>query len=544
MSPEIQPLIRLRTGQQASFRHPAGILGMICRRQYGKSYRLGAEAIDVMMETPGITCVFMSAAVRLGQENLRKEAEIWRNLVAKIKEGGEAITTTADDDRGDMLDADAVADLMEHSKLEVKLWHDNVTYSRSLVIAANPDTAVGFTGWLFLDEVGRMPNFRDVWEAAEPFAASNPNFKIRLATTPPPDDSHHSYEILAPPPGMEFPVNAEGNFYRSEAGILIHRVDAWDADAGGVPIYDSETREPISPDEARAKAWDKSAWDRNFACKFLKNTGQSAITATDMSHAQDRGAAAEVGIGVSLSEEIPTHRAGVEAMVRSYLSPDWARKFTGAQVGLGFDPATSDKNGSNPSSITATEKRGLDLAERLVFNFKSRDESVTTWILEILLADLERAGKRPRGLAIDASSEVFFAQAIRKRFAGRLRVHLIKSGEKLTWQGEEALAKVVLGNLYATAYADGRMLVPVGRWIAEDRRLVRRVNGTFEAPVLPDGRHADTFDSGKLAQWVLEGGAGATEAAAVSITSGHAPRPGIKNPYAHRFERRRDRRGV
>ncbi len=532
------PLIQLRTGQQASFRHTAGILGLICRRQYGKSYRLGAEAVDVMLETPGVTCVFMSAALRLGQENLRKQSELWRCLVAKLKAAGQHVTTTADDDLGEMIDADAVADMIEASKLEVKLWHDHTTYSRSLVIAANPDTAVGFTGWLFLDEVGRMPNFRDVWEAAEPFAASNPNFRIRLATTPPPDDAHHSYEILAPPPGTEFPVNPAGNFYRSEAGILIHRVDAWDADADGVPIYDSETREPISPDEARAKAWDKTAWDRNFGCQFLRNTGQAAISSTDLNHAQSRGA--EEGLAVAMFDSIPTDPDELEAMIRSYLPPDWARKCRGGQIGLGLDPATSDKTRSNPSSITATEKLGPDLATRLVFAFKSRDEFVTQRIIEILLADLERANKRPRGLAIDASSEVFFAQAIKKRLAGRVRVYLVKSGEKLTWRGEEAVAKIVLGNLYANAFADGRVLLPAGRWLAEDHRLVRRVGGSFEAPVLPDGRHADTFDSGKLAQWVLEGGAsGPAAAEAVSISQGGGgARPGLKNPWAAKFERR------
>lgn len=537
MSPEIQPLIRLRRGQKASFRHPAGILGMICRRQYGKSYRLGAEAIDVMMETAGITCIFMSAAVKLGQENLRKEAEIWRGLVKSFREAGENLTTTADDDFGDMLDADAVADLMEHSKLEVKLWHDNATYSRSLVIAANPDTAVGFTGWLFLDEVGRMPNFRDVWEAAEPFAASNPQFRIRLATTPPPDDAHHSYEILAPPVGLEFPVNPDGNFYRSEAGILIHRVDAWDAAADGIPIYDSETREPITPEQAREKAWDKTAWDRNFGCQFLRNTGQAAISTTDLNHAQARGK--DEGIAVAMFEQIPTDAGELDTMIRSYLPPDWARKIGGGQVGLGLDLATSDKERSNPSSLTVTEKRG-DLITRLVFAFKSRDEFVTQRIVELVIEDLERAGKRAKGLSIDASNEVFFAQAVKRRLAGRIRVHLVKGGETMTYRGEKSTPKIVLGNLYANAFADGRMLLPAGRWLAEDHRLVRRVGGSFEAPVLPDGRHADTFDSGKLAQWTLEGGStGETQAEGAPLSGSKvAARPGLKNPFASRHETR------
>lgn len=532
------PLIQLRAGQRASFRHPAGILGLICRRQYGKSYRLGAEAVDVMLETPGITCVFMSAALRLGQENLRKQSELWRELVTKLRDAGQHVTTTADDDRGNMIDADAVADMIEASKLEVKLWHDRTTYSRSLVIAANPDTAVGFTGWLFLDEVGRMPNFRDVWEAAEPFASSNPNFRIRLATTPPPDDSHHSYEILAPPPGLEFPVSATGNFYRSEAGVLIHRVDAWDAAADGIPIYDSETRAPISPETARERAWDKTAWDRNFGCKFLRNTGQAAISQSDLNHAQTRGM--DEGIAVAMFDSLPNNPAELDTLIRSYLPPDWARQCGGGRIGIGLDLATSDKEKSNPSSITVTERRG-ELVTRLVLAFKSRDEFVTTRIVETIIDDIERAGRRAVGLAIDATNETFFAQSVRKRLAGRVRVVLVKGSESMTYQGVESTAKIVLGNLYANAYADGRITLPAGRWLAEDHRLVRRVGGTFDAAVLPDGRHADTFDSGKLALWVLEGGgSGPVEAEAVTL-SGTAPRPGLKNPFAHRHERRKSR---
>lgn len=529
------PLIQQRRYQLASFRHPAGILGRIWRRQSGKSHGLGAEAVDVMMAIPGVTCVFMSAAIRLGQENTRKVGDVWRDLVRKLRIAGENVTTNADDDRGEMIDADAVQDMIESSKLEVKLWHDNATYSRALVIAANPDTAVGYSGWLFLDEVGRMALFRDVWEAAEPFASSNPDFRIRLATTPPPDDAHHSYEILAPPAGMDFPVNADGNFYRSEAGILIHRVDAWDAHAAGIPLYDSETREPVTPEESRAKAWDKTAWDRNFGCQFLRNTGQAAISATDMNHAQARGV--DEGIAVAMFDQIPTNAAELDAMIRSYLPPDWARKCGGGQIGLGLDLATSDKERSNPSSLTVTEKRG-DLVTRLVLAFKSRDEFVTQRIIETAIEDLERAGKRARGLSIDASNEVFFAQAVKRRLAGRIRVHLVKGGEKMTYRGEESTPKIVLGNLYANAFSDGRILLPSGRWLAEDHRLVRRVNGSFEASILPDGRHADTFDSGKLAQWTLEGAdAGPVEAEGVAL-SGSAPRPGIKNPFAHLHERR------
>ena len=257
-------IIRLRPPQQKAFDCQLGLLALVWRRQFGKSYTLANIGLDWMMETEGVLVTFMSAALRLGQENIRKEAEVWREVTAALRKQVAAnslqLTTTADDDHGELLDVDAIADMLEHHKLETKLWFDSVVHSRSIVIAPNPDTAVGFTGHLILDEVGRMPEFRDVWEACEPFVASRPEFRIRMATTPPPQDDHYSYELLAPENADQiFPVNPEGNFYTSQGGIPVHRVDAWDAAAAGIPIYDLKTREPLTPEQAREKALDKDA---------------------------------------------------------------------------------------------------------------------------------------------------------------------------------------------------------------------------------------------------------------------------------------------
>ena len=293
------PLIQLRPYQDCVFRNPLGILFFVWRRQCGKSFGLGIIGLDWMLETAGITVVFMSAALRLGMENIRKEAEVWRTgqqlmRAAATADGQYMMTSNADDDKGALLDVDAIADLFEHQKLEARVWHDNVTYSRSVVIAPNPDTAVGFTGHLILDEVGRMPNFKDVMEAALPFVDANPNFLIRGATTPPPDDAHHSYDLLAPAE-ENFAVNPVGNFYRSISGVMVHRLDAYDAAAAGVPLYDRETRKPVTPEAARASSLDKTAWDRNYGCAFVKG-GSAAISRTDLMHAQLLGRGKCIGL--------------------------------------------------------------------------------------------------------------------------------------------------------------------------------------------------------------------------------------------------------
>lgn len=300
-----QSLIQFRSPQEEAFLANYGLLFLIWRRQFGKSYTLAAKAIDWMMETPGVLVTFISAALRLGQENIRKEAEVWRNVMGQLKaeidrQNLGQITTSADDDFGHLLDVDAIADLFEHQKLETKLWFDNVTHSRSIVIAPNPDTAVGWTGHLILDEVGRMPNFREMWEAAEPFVASNPQFRILGATTPPPDDSHFSYELLAPETDS-FDINARGNFYTSAMGIPCHRVDAFDAFQAGIPIYDLKSREPLNPEEARRRALDKDAFDRNFLVKFIK-AGSAALGIDELNAARLGGA--KLGIAIDIREQI------------------------------------------------------------------------------------------------------------------------------------------------------------------------------------------------------------------------------------------------
>lgn len=296
-----QPLVKLRPYQQTARSIRDGIAALVQRRQSGKSHILGVIGLEWMMETV-CSVLFMSAALRLGMENIRKEAEIWRAVTAQLRElatkGDYKLTTSADDDAGQLLDVDAIADMFEHQRLETRLYHDTASYSRSVVMAPNPDTAVGWTGHTILDEVGRMPDFRACFEAAEPFVSSNPQFKLRMSTTPPPDDTHASYEMLAPQTDAPFKVNPKGNFYESQSNIRVLRVDAWDAHAAGVPLYDSRTREPATPEQHRAKAIDKVAWDRNYGCKFIKG-GTAAISLTDLTHACTIGRGECLGIDIT-----------------------------------------------------------------------------------------------------------------------------------------------------------------------------------------------------------------------------------------------------
>jgi hypothetical protein len=253
-----------------------------------------------MMETRDILNIFMSASIPLGEEFIRKEYQVWQSVLSKFRElcaaGGKKIESNVDG-----LDSDAFCDIFEHGKLETKIWHDRTTFSRSKVIAPNPGTAVGYGGNLYIDEFTRIVNFMDVLEAVMPFIDDNPNFRCEMAGTPPPDDKHYSWELTAPPPGKEFTVNPRGNWYVSDAGILVHRVDAYDAYAGGHPIFDSKTKEPLSPEEHRARYFDKTAWDRNYGLKFIAG-GQAAVSLSALQVAMAGGR--DTCVGIDVTEEI------------------------------------------------------------------------------------------------------------------------------------------------------------------------------------------------------------------------------------------------
>ncbi len=494
-----KPLIQFRDYQGASFRRPEGMFARVWRRQSGKSYTLGAEALDLMMADV-CNVVFASAALRLGQENILKEAEIWRSNIAMMRAAAVAgkyrMVTSADDDKGNTIDVDALADMLEHTRLEVKLYHSRTTFSRSIVVAPNPDTAVGWTGHVFLDEVGRIPDFQDVFEAMEPIVSSQDKYVVRMATTPPPDDTHYSYELLAPPADATFPTSSHGNWYKSEAGILVHRVDADDGHAAGVWLRDLETREKLTPSESRAKAIDKTAWDRNFDVAFVRGVSTTALTSTALAHAQAMAA----GTGVKITETLSLEN------LRDFIPVDWIDNVapTG-RIGAGHDVATSEGGTANPAALVITQEAGNQYPERLVVAWKTEDPAIATALIKMVIQDLRNAGHTGIRLAVDASSEVYYARGLRADLAALCQVILVKGGQKIKHKGEEMDSKTLLGNLYSNAVNDGQVPMPSGKWIVEDRRLVKKKGGKFYADLGKNGEHGDTFDGGKLALWTLIG---------------------------------------
>lgn len=305
MTQKAAPLIQFTDPQAEVFWSTHRMLWLLWRRQLGKSFTLGAKALSRIMLRKRHKVFFVSGTILMGRELVEKMAEIWSILIdayrVQAREGNLKLTSSVDDDRGHLLDVDAVADVIEHNKLEVLVWHDNASYSRARVVSPNPDSARGYSGDVFGDEAGFWPDFRATLDAVEPIISRNPEWMLWLATSPPRDDGHPTFELLLPQ-RESWPANPRGNWYHTNTddgseGYPVHRADAFDAQAAGIPLYSLKTGEKRTPEEALREAIDKDAFRRNYLLEFLRG-GATALALQDLVEAQRRGKGQGLGIEI------------------------------------------------------------------------------------------------------------------------------------------------------------------------------------------------------------------------------------------------------
>lgn len=234
------PVIQFRKYQEPVFRdNETGVLVLHWSRQIGKSFTLAAWAVDRLLTRPGRLVTVLSNSKDNGAEFALKCREVL-NLLGVAKE---AVGLSMTDDTVEYADM----------RFEVSVKVKGKT-GRIKVLAANPRTARGFSGDLILDEFAFHEDSNAIWEAAEPILSSNPDFLCRIASTG--NGTANMFYRMA----------TEGFFKVSK----VRRSDAWRM---GVKIYDAKTRKPITPDEARAQALDKAAYDQNYECAFSSESG-------------------------------------------------------------------------------------------------------------------------------------------------------------------------------------------------------------------------------------------------------------------------------
>jgi hypothetical protein len=479
------------------------VSGLLARRQFGKTTIASKIALYKMMKQPGHTVIFGSVKVDLGREIVRKEAEALQKAFQDSSNPSSAsrLLSLADSVTGKklpVLSSDDFAELYEATRLEFRLYHSNSIYSRTKVVALTPD-AVGETGDLIMDEIGRVRNFGAVLEAVMPIIASNPTFRCIYTTTPPPDDGHPSFDLLAPPIGVELPINPRGNWYKSELGVWVLRVTAEDAYADGVPLYDDDTGEPIAPAESRNRSHDKDAWDRNYGCKFVIG-GTSACGLLALDTAQRRGIDGCRFFQVNSDMDFDV----VLGWISTNLGP--------GRVGLGWDLATTTNETSNPSALTVMEEDGTDLIARAVVIWKTADPYLAKErVRQIVRAVGHRAeGGRARRMAIDATNERYFAKEVASELGTDIPVELVVGSETVELAGAEPMTKKQwLGGLLVADLDDNKLTIPPDRYVREDWRIVKKEKGQFVCTPDSNGRHGDTFDSTKLARYALKSTGGA-----------------------------------
>lgn len=452
--------------------HDFGMLLLLWRRQARKTTSFAWQALRWMLEDRGCLVTFATCSLGIGSEMSEREVSMLLSIVDAIRtEANGPVDSTAD-----TLPWYDVAELYTKNRLEVRLHHDRTTSSRTKIIASSYDTARGLSGYVLLDEIGFIRDFKLFFEAVEPIFSSNPAYRLWMATTPPEDDSHFSYELSAYPPGLEFATNPRGNWYENESGLPVHRVSAQDADAAGVPLYDSKSRRIVTPEEHRAKALDKIAWDRNYGLTFTSG-GVSAVSLIPLHQAQVAGGAAGCRF---YEDELP---------------PDWIDALDpAAETAVGADPATTEKEKSNPFAVAVAQQKGGRYSVPLIFRFRSADPVKCREILRDICDAC-----RPRAVCIDATSERFWAAETKAALEPATHVELIVNSERTEHLGESMTMKTYLGNIIVNAIDDRTVALPPDKAVKDDFRLVRRMKGGFDNQLDNAGHHGDTFDATKNA---------------------------------------------
>ncbi len=509
------------------------VIALFWTRRGRKSTTLGNIGFDVLDDSkigfdelsvsPGRTVIAASASLLLGTELVSmtttateqafivaREAAAMRSVFesrssTEVNEGNEGLNfKCANSETGKVyggLSSDDFSDLYQSKRLEMRLYFDGTNYSRLLVIAPNPLTARGWGGTVVRDEAGftRPALEVELQKAVDPIFRTDPTFKMIYGSNLGPDDRHPFFEMTMPPPEMEFPANPAGHFYRGTNRVLIHRVSLADAYAAGHVLYGNRG-EALSYEEFCSDPGNRMQLAQSYQLIHASG-GTATIDLVAMLTAQKRGVSQ--GHFCFVEGERDFQRA--VNLMRELL--------TDGQVGIGFDVASTTGETSNPSSVTITERKGSERLQRLVVLWKEKKPQIVRERLKQLVTAIRerREGGPGRRLCIDASNERLFAEETADELGVLIPVELVVSGSTVVptpagYTEDRINYKTWLGDMYSAAVNDGRYSMPASDYLKQDHRLVVKNAGRYECDPQPDGKHGDTFDSGKLAEYALMAG--------------------------------------
>lgn len=495
-------------------------------RQCRKSTNLGAFAFYEMSSGPNRHVIAASASLLVGAELVGKTLSATEQAAIVTREAAamqSALTRNAAD-KFDLktvdlatgkiyagLEVENFANLYHSGKLEMRLYFDRTAYSRLQVIAPNPATARGWTGCVIRDEAGFTPVGMEaaLQLAVGPIIDADKEFKMIYASNLPQDDRHPFFEMTMPPPDMKFAANPAGHFYRGLNGVLIHRVSLADAYAAGHTLYDSNTGKPLSLEEFRSRPGSKIQLPWNYDLIHISG-GSAAIDFVALQTAQRRGASEGVFVYVDNDADFQRGLRQMAGLLRT------------GPVGIGFDIATTTSATSNPSSVTVTEGDGGMRITRAIFVWKEKKPQVVRERLRLIAGAVQARseGGPARRLAIDASSERYFAEETSDELGALIPCSLVIAQGTVQPPGYDAETnyKTWLGDMYSAAVNDNHYSLPSAEYVKQDHRLPVKDKGRYECVPDTSGRHGDTFDSGKLAEYALAA-PGASTGESVNVRS-------------------------
>lgn len=514
------------------------VIVLFWTRRGRKSTTMGSIAFDEMSREAGRTVISASASLLLGTElvNMTVTAAEQAILVANEAQAVHSVFLESAAEQKLQLQlhdaesgkeykgstAEDFAGLYVSKRLEMRLYHDKTSYSRQLVIAPNPATARGWRGTVLRDEAGFTAANLELAlrEAVDPIFRDVPDLKMIYGSNLCRDDRHPFFEMTMPPAGLELPVNPAGNFYRGQDGILIHRVTLKDAYAAGHVLYDNEGK-PMTYEEFASQASNRAQMPYNYDLEH-KMGGSAAIDLLALLVSQQRGA--RTCAFVYVDDDADFRRAC-----------DLLRAVLGSgKVSIGYDPATTTKQTSNPSGITITEKNGTARAQRLVLCWKEKEPSIVRERMKELCTIVRDRpeGGAPCRLVILATNERLFAKTLADDMAGMVPTTLVIEGEGIHPAGYESAInyKTYLGDLYCAAVNGNLYDLPAGEYFKKDQRATIKSGGRYECDVDPStGGHGDTFSSGMAAEFGFTAISGAITDPN-TIRTGANTLPGIRRP--------------
>jgi phage FluMu gp28-like protein len=134
--------------------------------------------------------------------------------------------------------------------------------SRVLGLPANPDTAVGWSANILLDEFSKHRDSSEIWKAMFPTILRG--YSVRVIFTFK-GKANKAYDLFHNAPTLQSFIGRDFEYVGERGGWSKHFVDIYQAIDMGLELRDEEGN-PIEPDDLRLALGDNRAWAEDFEC--------------------------------------------------------------------------------------------------------------------------------------------------------------------------------------------------------------------------------------------------------------------------------------